>query len=165
MKLLASLLTAAIFAAPAFPHFRREKHLSRRMLPKGKPVMGRFAPPVTPQTAIPPFPCSPSWQASTQYLVKQLREFKDGKRNDPVMKGFAATLSDGDMKNIAAWLHTQAPKKASPRTRTPSPWVNAFTAAAFRSARLPPARAATAPTAPAFRPSTRVCRVSMRNTP
>jgi cytochrome c553 len=79
------------------------------MLPKGKPVMGRFAPPVTPQTAIPPFPCSPSWQASTQYLVKQLREFKDGKRNDPVMKGFAATLSDGDMRNIAAWL-PQAPK-------------------------------------------------------
>ena len=45
-----------------------------------------------------------------EYLVKQLREFKDGKRNDPVMKGFASTLSDGDMQNIAAWLHTQAPK-------------------------------------------------------
>lgn len=26
------------------------------------------------------------------------------------MKGFASSLSDGDMKNISAWLHTQAPK-------------------------------------------------------
>jgi cytochrome c553 len=81
------------------------------MLPKGKPVMGRFAPPVMPQTAIPPFPCSPSWQASTPSIwSSSCAEFKDGKRNDPVMKGFASTLSDGDMQNIAAWLHTQAPK-------------------------------------------------------
>ncbi len=37
------------------------------------------------------------------YLVKQLKDFKTGKRSDPVMKGFAGMLSDADMENIAAY--------------------------------------------------------------
>ena len=36
-------------------------------------------------------------------LVKQLTEFKDGKRNNAVMKGFASTLSPEDMRNVAAF--------------------------------------------------------------
>src|SRR5262245_65637131 len=31
-----------------------------------------------------------------EYLTKQLSEFKSGKRNNAVMKGFASTLSDSD---------------------------------------------------------------------
>ncbi len=46
-----------------------------------------------------------------QYLVKQLQEFKTGKRNNAVMKGFATTLSDEDMANISFWL---ASKQAKP---------------------------------------------------
>ncbi len=42
--------------------------------------------------------------------MKQLQEFKNDKRADPVMKGFASTLSDGDMQNIAAWLAKQPAK-------------------------------------------------------
>jgi cytochrome c553 len=38
-----------------------------------------------------------------EYLVKQLQEFKSGKRNNAIMKGFASTLSDDDMKNVAAF--------------------------------------------------------------
>ncbi len=38
-----------------------------------------------------------------EYLVKQLQEFKSGKRNNAIMKGFASTLSDEDMKNVAAF--------------------------------------------------------------
>src|SRR6218665_1343926 len=38
-----------------------------------------------------------------QYLVKQLAEFKDGKRDSAVMKGIASALSDADMKNVAAF--------------------------------------------------------------
>lgn len=45
-----------------------------------------------------------------QYLVKQLQEFKSGKRNNAIMKGFASTLSDEDMVNIAYWL-TSKPAK------------------------------------------------------
>lgn len=50
-------------------------------------------------------------QQHPDYLVKQLTEFKAGKRENAVMLGMAATLSEADMKNIAAWLNT---KKAVP---------------------------------------------------
>ncbi len=49
-------------------------------------------------------------QQHPEYLVKQLQEFKDGKRADPVMKGFASALSDEDMRNIAYWVTAQPAK-------------------------------------------------------
>jgi cbb3-type cytochrome c oxidase subunit III len=52
-------------------------------------------------------------QQHPEYLVKQLQEFKSGKRNSSAMKGFASALSDQDMKNIAFWV---ASKKAKPGT-------------------------------------------------
>jgi cytochrome c553 len=48
-----------------------------------------------------------------EYLVKQLQEFKAGKRENAVMKGFATALSDEDMKNVAAFY---AGKSAKPGT-------------------------------------------------
>ncbi len=45
-----------------------------------------------------------------EYLVKQLQEFKSGKRNNPIMKGFASTLSDDDMKNVAAFYASKTAK-------------------------------------------------------
>jgi cytochrome c553 len=50
-------------------------------------------------------------QQHPEYLIKQLQEFKSGKRNNPIMKGFASALSDDDMKNIAYWV---ASKKVKP---------------------------------------------------
>ncbi len=50
-------------------------------------------------------------QQHPEYLIKQLQEFKSGKRNNAVMTGFASALSDQDMKNIAYWL---ASKKIKP---------------------------------------------------
>ena len=50
-------------------------------------------------------------QQHPEYLVKQLTEFKAGKRANPVMMGMSAALSEDDMKNIAYWL---ASKKATP---------------------------------------------------
>src|SRR6187399_2969516 len=38
-----------------------------------------------------------------EYIVKQLTEFKAGKRKNPVMSGMAAPLSEDDMKNVAAF--------------------------------------------------------------
>lgn len=38
-----------------------------------------------------------------EYLVKQLQEFKSGARDNAIMKGFAATLSDQDMLDVAAF--------------------------------------------------------------
>jgi cytochrome c553 len=45
-----------------------------------------------------------------EYLLKQLREFKSGKRANAIMSGMVAGLSDQDMVNIAFWLADQKPK-------------------------------------------------------
>ncbi len=50
-------------------------------------------------------------QQHPEYLVKQLQEFKSGKRANAIMQGFASQLSDDDMRNISFWL---ASKKAKP---------------------------------------------------
>jgi cytochrome c553 len=57
-------------------------------------------------------PANPILQGQhPEYLVKQLHEFKSGKRNNAIMKGFASTLSDDDMRHVAAFY---ASKKAKP---------------------------------------------------
>lgn len=45
-----------------------------------------------------------------EYIVKQLQEFKSGKRPSPIMQGFAAQLTEADMKNIAAFVGSQKAK-------------------------------------------------------
>ena len=50
-------------------------------------------------------------QQHPEYLVKQLQEYKSGKRNNAVMKGFASTLSDEDMRGMAYFMTA---KKAKP---------------------------------------------------
>lgn len=45
-----------------------------------------------------------------RYTVKQLQEFKSGKRDNAIMTGMASTLSDDDMINVAYWLASQQPK-------------------------------------------------------
>ena len=49
-------------------------------------------------------------QQHPAYIVKQLQEFKSGKRPSPVMQGFAAQLTEQDMVNIGAYLGTQKAK-------------------------------------------------------
>ena len=44
------------------------------------------------------------------YLVKQLAEFKAGKRDNAVMKAMASPLSEADMKNVAAFYAGKQPK-------------------------------------------------------
>lgn len=46
-------------------------------------------------------------QQHPEYLIKQLQEYKSGKRDNAIMKGFASALSDDDMRNIAYWLASQ----------------------------------------------------------
>src|SRR4051812_8124670 len=45
-----------------------------------------------------------------EYLVKQLTEFKAGKRKNPIMQGIAAALTEADMKNVAAFYASKQPK-------------------------------------------------------
>ena len=53
-----------------------------------------------------------------EYLAKQLHEFKDGKRNNAIMKGFAATLTDDDIRNMAAWAKSKTPKAGFAKDKT-----------------------------------------------
>lgn len=41
-----------------------------------------------------------------QYLIKQLKAFRDGERQDPLMSAMAAGLSDEDIDNLAAWYNS-----------------------------------------------------------
>lgn len=41
------------------------------------------------------------------YLVKSLKEFRDGTRQNAIMSGFAANLSDADIEDISAWYASQ----------------------------------------------------------
>lgn len=49
-------------------------------------------------------PANPILQGQhPEYLVKQLRDFKSGARENAIMKGFASTLSDQDMRDVSAF--------------------------------------------------------------
>jgi cytochrome c553 len=41
------------------------------------------------------------------YLEKQLHDFQSGKRQDAIMQGMAAPLSDTDIEDLAAWFSSQ----------------------------------------------------------
>jgi cytochrome c553 len=117
MKPIAHLLMAAALALPTFSYAAEAAPAAEpAKSAKADPAKGeaKFATvcvachaadgnstiPVNPKLA----------QQHPEYLVKQLQEFKSGKRSNAVMSGFASTLSDADMKNIAAWLSAQKAK-------------------------------------------------------
>jgi cytochrome c553 len=54
-------------------------------------------------------------QQHPEYLIKQLKEYKSGTRKDPVMQGFAAAMSEADMRNVAYWLASQKVKPGEAR--------------------------------------------------
>jgi cytochrome c553 len=56
------------------------------------------------------------------YLYKQLKNFKSeggkpAERNNPIMGGMVAALSDQDMKNVAAWYASQTQQGEQAKTR------------------------------------------------
>lgn len=52
-----------------------------------------------------------------EYLVKQLSEFKSGRRDNPIMKGFASALSDDDMRNVAAFYAGKSAKPGAAKNK------------------------------------------------
>ncbi len=55
-----------------------------------------------------PIPTQPNLAGmSWQYIAKQLRHFKSGQRDNAIMKGFSATLSDADMKSLGVYFSAQ----------------------------------------------------------
>jgi cytochrome c553 len=53
-----------------------------------------------------------------EYLVKQLTEFKAGKRKNAIMTGMAAPLGEEDMKHIAAFYGSKKALEGAARDKT-----------------------------------------------
>ena len=111
MKLLAPLMLAALLAAPALAAAQDAKAPAKPDLAKGEAKYTAVCAACHGADGNSGIPANPKLAGQhPQYLVKQLQEFKSGKRNNAVMTGFAAMLSDDDMKNIGAWLAAQKAK-------------------------------------------------------
>ena len=121
MKLLVPLLIAASLAACCLPVFAAEEHPVPAA--HGAPAAAAVAAAVKPDlaqgeakfTAVcaachgadgnSGTPANPKLaQQHPEYIVKQLQEFKAGKRPNAIMQPMAGQLTDADMKNIAAWV-------------------------------------------------------------
>ena len=118
MKLLASLLITAALAASAVSVLAQEAAPKAVPAKAAKPDLAKGEASFTAVCAAchgadgnSGTPANPKLaQQHPEYLVKQLQEFKSGKRANAVMSGMAATLSDADMKNIAYWLSSKTAK-------------------------------------------------------
>jgi cbb3-type cytochrome c oxidase subunit III len=63
-------------------------------------------------------PTNPILQGQhADYLVKQLGEFKSGKRDNAIMKPMASTLSDDDMRNVAAFYASKLAKPGQSKNK------------------------------------------------
>ena len=122
MKTLALLLTAALVAAPAISTAAEEAPAHGASAPAAPAVAkpdtaaggtkfggtcaachgadGNSGVPANPKLA----------QQHPEYIIKQLTEFKAGKRVNPIMQPMAAGLSDADIRNIAYWAGSQKAK-------------------------------------------------------
>ena len=50
---------------------------------------------------------------NSKYLVKQMKDFRDGRRQDPTMEAMARPLSDKDIINISAYYASLSGGEAS----------------------------------------------------
>lgn len=110
MKSLASLILAAMVAAPALAN--EPAPAAKPDLKKGEATSTQVCAACHTNDGSRGVPANPILQGQhPEYLVKQLTEFKEGKRTSAVMQGFAGMLSPEDMKNVAAFY---AGKQAKP---------------------------------------------------
>ena len=113
MKLIAPLLVAAFLAATSLSVSANEPAPAKAKpdLAKGEASFGAVCAACHGADGNSTTPTYPKLaQQHPEYLVKQLQEFKSGKRENAIMKGFASTLSEEDMKNIAYWLTSKEAK-------------------------------------------------------
>ncbi len=109
MKLPVSFLCAAAAAALSFSV---QAQTVKPDLGKGAATFGQVCVACHAADGNSSTPANPKLaQQHPEYLIKQLQEYKSGKRENAIMKGFASSLSDDDMVNISYWLASQ---KATP---------------------------------------------------
>ncbi len=117
MKLIASLLGASALAALSFAA-QAQAQAVKPDLRKGAALFGQVCVACHAADGNSSIPANPKLaQQHPEYLVKQLKEYKSGKRANAVMVGFASALSDQDMTDIAHWLASQKAKPGAARDK------------------------------------------------
>ena len=117
MKFRLILATVAAFFASAAP----AQYVIKGDAAKGQEIAGKVCATCHGPDGNSPLPVNPSLAGQhPEYLYKQLSNFKpkDGKpaeRNNPIMAGNVAGLSDDDMKNVAAYYASQTPRPRAAR--------------------------------------------------
>jgi len=110
MKALVSFLMTALVAGSALANGPESK-VAKPDLAKGEATYTAVCAACHAADGNSTTPANPKLgQQHPEYLVKQLHEFKSGKRANAVMSGMVAGLSDADMRNIAYWLASQKAK-------------------------------------------------------
>jgi len=111
MKALCTLVLTALLAMPALAATPAETAPSKPDLAKGQATSTQVCGACHTADGSRGSPANPILAGQhPEYVVKQLQEFKSGKRNNAIMKGFASTLSDDDMKNVAAFYGSKSAK-------------------------------------------------------
>jgi cytochrome c553 len=90
-------LSFAVFAQSSQPDLRRGAQIYNQMCMACHGVDGNSSSVANPSLA----------QQHPEYLIKQLREYASGVRQNAIMTGFAAALSDQDKIDISHWLAAQ----------------------------------------------------------
>ncbi len=117
MKFRLILATVAAFFTSAAP----AQYVIKGDAAKGQEIAGKVCAACHGPDGNSPLPVNPSLAGQhPEYLYKQLSNFKpkDGKpaeRNNPIMAGNVAGLSDDDMKNVAAYYASQTPRPRAAR--------------------------------------------------
>lgn len=107
MKLFSTVLIAASLIASAVSGFAQEAAAAKPDLAKGQASFTAVCAAChgpDGNSLVPDYPKLA--QQHPEYLIKQLTEFKAGKRQNAIMLGFSSTLSEDDMRNIAYWVTT-----------------------------------------------------------
>lgn len=116
MKPIAFLLIAAALAAPAFNVLAEESAPQPAAAAKpdvnaGGTKFGATCAACHGADGNSGIPANPKLaQQHPEYLMKQLNDFKSGKRVNPIMQPMAAQLSEADVRNVAYWAASQKAK-------------------------------------------------------
>lgn len=113
MKLTATFICSAALAALSFS---AQAQPVEPDMAKGAAVFGQACVACHAADGNSSTPANPKLaQQHPEYLIKQLQEYKSGKRANAIMGGLASILSDQDMVNVSYWLASQ---KATPGAAT-----------------------------------------------
>ncbi|MFM2052054.1 MAG: hypothetical protein RL456_91 [Pseudomonadota bacterium] len=116
VKPILALLAAAVMATPIAAN--ESKPAAKADLAKGQAISTQVCAACHTADGTRGSPANPILQGQhPEYLVKQLNEFKAGKRDSAVMKGFASALSDEDMRNVAAFYASKEAKPGSAKSK------------------------------------------------